>query len=201
MKKTISLILSFILLISCFCLSGCQQKKLNPTPNDLVNSLKEGGYENAWYISKDMSETLPFCKDRGYCIEVYGTEKDIYISTMLEPDQQIARYGLEICNYSGSKNQEDAIKILNIIMPLFDDNFDNGGEEIINNLEELSKDKSNAREFKIADYPPSYLFSYEYHGFTFEKRTDENYNDESIQIYGTFEVYLERNNLTLEDVT
>ena len=198
MKKVISVVMCAVMLLCCACFAGCQQKKLNPTPNDLINALKAGGYEDSYYISYDMANAMSDI-ERSRAIEVVGTKGNIYIETKIDPDEQISRGGLYIENYSESENKEDAIKILNIIMPLFDDNFDNAGEKIINNLEEISKDKSKAKKLKILDYPPSYYFTYEYNGFAFNKWTDENYKDESISIDGIFEVYLERNNITLED--
>ena len=199
MKKVVSLLLVTVMLLCCTCFSGCSKKEIpNPTPNDLVDALEEGGF-GALYIPDDWSEYLPSFEDKSRCIDLsnnYG-DMDIYISTDVQADQQIIR-GLDIENYSGSEDQEDAIKILNIIMPLFDDDFNNGGEEIITNLEKLSEDKSNAQEFEVLD-SLSYYFSYEYHGFTFHKWTDENYNDEYITILGLLESYLKKNNMTHEE--
>ena len=196
MKKVISLVMCAVMLLCCVCFAGCQQKKLNPTPNDLINALKAGGYEDSYYISYDMANAMSDI-ERSRSIEVVGTKGNIYIETKIDPDEQISRGGLYIENYSGSENKEDAIKILNIIMPLFDDDFNNSGEDIINHLEELSKDKNNARENYVLG-SSSYYFDYNYHNIDYSKRQDENYKDTSIVVY-TFQVYLERNNITLED--
>ena len=196
MKKVISVVMCAVMLLCCACFAGCQQKKLNPTPNDLINALKAGGYEDSYYISYDMANAMSDI-ERSRSIEVVGTKGNIYIETKIDPDEQISRGGLYIENYSGSENKEDAIKILNIIMPLFDDDFNNSGEDIINHLEELSKDKNNARENYVLD-SSSYYFDYNYHNIDYSKRQDENYKDTSIVVY-TFQVYLERNNITLED--
>ena len=196
MKKVISVVMCVVMLLCCACFAGCQQKKLNPTPNDLINALKAGGYEDSYFISDDMANAMSDI-ERGGSIEVVGTKGNIYIETMTDIDKQIARGGMIIENYSGSENKEDAIKILNIIMPLFDDDFNNSGEDIINHLEELSKDKNNARENYVLD-SSSYYFDYNYHNIDYSKRQDENYKDTSIVVY-TFQVYLERNNITLED--
>lgn len=196
MKKVISVVMCVVMLLCCACFAGCQQKKLNPTPNDLINALKAGGYEDSYFISDDMANAMSDI-ERGGSIEVVGTKGNIYIETMTDIDKQIARGGMIIKNYSGSENKEDAIKILNIIMPLFDDDFNNSGEDIINHLEELSKDKNNARENYVLG-SSSYYFDYSYHNIDYSKRQDENYKDTSIRI-NTFPVYLERNNITLED--
>ena len=128
MKKVISVVMCVVMLLCCVCFAGCQQKKLNPTPNDLINALKAGGYEDSYYISDDMANAMSDI-DRSGSIEVVGTKGNIYIETMTGIDKQIARGGMIIENYSGSENKEDAIKILNIIMPLFDDDFNNSGQE------------------------------------------------------------------------
>ena len=196
MKKVISVVMCAVMLLCCACFAGCQQKKLNPTPNDLINALKAGGYEDSYFISDDMANAMSDI-ERGGSIEVVGTKGNIYIETMTGIDKQIARGGMIIKNYSGSENKEDAIKILNIIMPLFDDDFNNSGEDIINHLEELSKDKNNAREDSILG-SSYYSFDYNYHNIDYLKCQDENYKDIYILI-NTFPVYLERNNITLED--
>ena len=196
MKKVISVVMCAVMLLCCACFAGCQQKKLNPTPNDLINALKAGGYEDSYYISDDMANAMSDI-DRSGSIEVVGTKGNIYIETMTGIDKQIARGGMIIENYSGSENKEDAIKILNIIMPLFDDDFNNSGEDIINHLEELSKDKNNARENYVLG-SSYYNFNYNYHNIDYLKCQDENYKDIYILI-NTFPVYLERNNITLED--
>ena len=196
MKKVISLVMCAVMLLCCVCFAGCQQKKLNPTPNDLINALKAGGYEDSYFISDDMANAMSDI-DRSGSIEVVGTKGNIYIETMTGIDKQIARGGMIIENYSGSENKEDAIKILNIIMPLFDDDFNNSGEDIINHLEELSKDKNNARENYVLG-SSYYNFNYNYHNIDYLKCQDENYKDIYILI-NTFPVYLERNNITLED--
>ena len=196
MKKVISVVMCAVMLLCCACFAGCQQKKLNPTPNDLINALKAGGYEDSYFISDDMANAMSDI-DRSGSIEVVGTKGNIYIETMTGIDKQIARGGMIIENYSGSENKEDAIKILNIIMPLFDDDFNNSGEDIINHLEELSKDKNNARENYVLG-SSYYNFNYNYHNIDYLKCQDENYKDIYILI-NTFPVYLERNNITLED--
>ena len=196
MKKVISVVMCAVMLLCCACFAGCQQKKLNPTPNDLINALKAGGYEDSYFISDDMANAMSDI-ERGGSIEVVGTKGNIYIETMTDIDKQIARGGMIIENYSGSENKEDAIKILNIIMPLFDDDFNNSGEDIINHLEELSKDKNNARENSVLG-SSYYSFNYNYHNIDYLKCQDENYKDIYILI-NTFPVYLERNNITLED--
>ena len=196
MKKVISVVMCAVMLLCCACFAGCQQKKLNPTPNDLINALKAGGYEDSYFISDDMANAMSDI-ERGGSIEVVGTKGNIYIETMTDIDKQIARGGMIIENYSGSENKEDAIKILNIIMPLFDDDFNNSGEDIINHLEELSKDKNNARENYVLG-SSYYYFDYSYHNIDYSKCQDENYKDIYILI-NTFPVYLERNNITLED--
>ena len=196
MKKVISVVMCAVMLLCCACFAGCQQKKLNPTPNDLINALKAGGYEDSYYISYDMANAMSDI-ERSRSIEVVGTKGNIYIETKIDPDEQISRGGLYIENYSGSENKEDAIKILNIIMPLFDDDFNNSGEDIINHLEELSKDKNNAREDSVLG-SSYYSFDYNYHNIDYSKCQDENYKDIYILI-NTFPVYLERNNITLED--
>ena len=196
MKKVISVVMCAVMLLCCACFAGCQQKKLNPTPNDLINALKAGGYEDSYFISDDMANAMSDI-ERGGSIEVVGTKGNIYIETMTDIDKQIARGGMIIENYSGSENKEDAIKILNIIMPLFDDDFNNSGEDIINHLEELSKDKNNARENSVLG-SSYYSFNYNYHNIDYLKCQDENYKDIYILI-NTFPVYLEKNNITLED--
>lgn len=196
MRKIISLVLTVAILLCCICFSGCNQEIPNPTPNDLIEALNNGGFKKSFYITSDFAKNIYDTNEKAYCVDVGGAEGDIYIDTDLgDPDQQILR-SLTIRNYDGNKNQEDTIKILNIIMPLFDDNFDNCGEEIITNLEKLSKDKNNAEKLRITSDCYHYSFTYEYHGFTFFKHQDENYNDESISIYGMMELYMKRNNIS-----
>lgn len=195
MKRLISLVLTLSAALCCLCFSGCQQTKNNPTPNDLVNALKSGGYPDA-YINSTVKNYV-----QADYVEVVGSEGDIYICATRASKDAPIKDAVEICNYSSDKNQKDMIKILDIIMPLFDDEYNNNGETIINELETLSKDRSNLSKRQFLDYDPTYYSSYELNSFVYNKEMNENYEDECISINGKriFEVYLQRNNITEEE--
>lgn len=181
MKKVVSLVLSLAFLMSCLCLSGCNnQQKQNPTANDLVEALKNGGYEEAYFDSNRIKQRSEHCT-----IEIPGIENDLYIWTVTSNgDTPIAR-DVDILNYDCDVNREDTIKILNIIMPLFDDDFDIDVEDILDYLEKsLSKNKSSGRTVSDA---------YEYHDICYSL-SDNGY----IFIF-VDEVYRKRNDLTLEE--
>ena len=194
MKKVISIVMCAVMLLCCSCFAGCGSSNSNITRQDLANALKNNGYEDTYVADENKDHII------GWYVEVAKTKNNIYLDCGRGSEKApLSDNTIKIYNYLSAENQEDAIKILNIIMPLFDDDFDNAGEDIINHLEELSKDKSNAEKKQILDYSPSYYFSYEYHGLTFKKCTDENFSNEYISIEGTLEAWLEKNNITLEE--
>lgn len=176
-------------------LFGVSAAKEKPTPNDLVDALKQGGYPDT-YISRSVKNYV----EADY-IEVVGSKGDIYIHTSRASKDKPIANTIEICNYSSDKNQKDAIKILDIIMPFFDDKYDNNGKTIIGKLETLSEDKNNLSKRQYLDYSPTYYSSYELNSFVYNKEMNENYEDECISIGGQkiFEVYLQRNNMTAEE--
>lgn len=131
MKKFINVLCVLLALFICVgCLSGCNSNNDNKpekyslkyanndgiTPKDVVEALENAGFEGTYFDDS----------------KLYIGSTDMYITDMFEfettefsePYKKI----IHIRNYS---KLEDVVPVLNAIIPLWDDSFDNYGEKVV----------------------------------------------------------------------
>lgn len=125
MKKTILLILSFVILLCCICFSGCNNQS-NKSPSDQIKdemikaeevktALVEAGYSKAHTSS--------------ICVYLDSTETDTIWVTNL--------YGDFLPDLDFKNERDDIPQILDAVMPLYDKEYTQGdGKKIINRLKD-----------------------------------------------------------------
>lgn len=124
MKKTISLILSFVILLCCICFSGCNNRAEQVDTKeikaeDIEKALIEAGFSESHCKKNDDSNWNSVYLD--------NTETD-WISEMNS-------YGNYIPFFTFNNSRNDIPKILDAVMPLYDKKYKQGdGDEIIHSL-------------------------------------------------------------------
>lgn len=119
MKKFVKGLSLLLVCIMCVvCVSGCNNEK-SITPNDVIQALKDAGFNKTYF-----EDGKVYIDDTGMYIS------DLRYDRKMEISSPYPTY-LYIRNYS---ELEDVIPVLNAIIPLWDDSFDNYGAKVVAEL-------------------------------------------------------------------
>lgn len=154
MKRILKTVCIVLICVLCLCfVGGCKGSTYKDsddvTPNDVIQALKNAGFEKTYF-----EDSKVYVGDTG--IYLYGGELfegDIIYMTETT-SYRLANNGyyseIYIRGYSDIK---DTISIINAVMPLWDNSFDNYGEKAVSELSYKTYFSYKNMDFFIEDKP------------------------------------------------
>lgn len=149
--KSVCVVLSCVLCLCCVggCKGTTHKDSDDVTPNDVMQALKNAGFEKTYF-----EDSKVYVDDTG--IYLYGGELfegDINYMTETTSYKLVnSGYYSEIF-IRGYSNIEDTVSIINAVVPLWDNSFDNYGEKAVSELSYQSYFSYNNISFSIENKP------------------------------------------------